>query len=338
TYEKKYPLSKPPPPNLLSRWNLARLGRDGSGPSDSFAGGLPRWLTGIDPQEAAMRVRAAMQRRSSNAVIIRLDPSLLLQTSVTLPLTAERSLRQILEFQLERLIPLPANEVYFEYRITARQPTAKTLTVELIVATRASIDNAVALARSVGLNPRLTIAPSGTAGSDTPIILWTVDRATAESPRLRRLKRGLEVAAIVLALFAYGAYVYRLDELRDELRDEVALATKRSVAARDLVRQHAQAEDALALLARRQKEPSPLLLLNELTKLVPETMWVSQLSVRKRNVEIIGYSPRVADLVSRVDDSDMFYNLKFRSPITLSPDGKGERFDVSFDIWVEETP
>jgi hypothetical protein len=40
----------------------------------------------------------------------------------------------------------------------------------------------------------------------------------------------------------------------------------------------------------------------------------------------------------RINNSDSFWNLKFRSPIALSPDGKGERFDISFDVYVEDTP
>ena len=76
-----------------------------------------------------------MRRRTSNAVIIRLDQSAILESSVTLPLNAERSLRPILQNQLERLVPLPADQVEFEYQIVARSPTAKTLAVRLIVAT-----------------------------------------------------------------------------------------------------------------------------------------------------------------------------------------------------------
>ena len=39
-----------------------------------------------------------------------------------------------------------------------------------------------------------------------------------------------------------------------------------------------------------------------------------------------------SDLVSRVEGSAMFNNPRFRSPITLAPDGKSERFDLSLDI------
>jgi general secretion pathway protein L len=294
-------------------------------------------LRGVDPAEARSRVQSSLRaRRLGDAVIIRLDPSLLLRSSVTLPLAAERSLRPILQNQLERLVPLPATEVCFEYRVVSRSPAARTLTVELLTATRASIDDAVALAKSVGLVPRLAIAP-GAAGSDAAMVLWRASRQQ-ESPRQRRLKRGLELTAALLLIVAYGTYVYRLDERRDEVETEVAQAAKQAAAARAQMQQQTATQSALALLERHRKEPSPLALLNELTGLIPSSAWISQLTLQKRNIEIIGYSPRVSDFVPRINNSDSFWNLKFRSPIALSPDGKGERFDISFDVYVEDTP
>src|SRR5215469_11630673 len=115
-------------------------------------------VTGADSQDDRDRVQAAMRRRTSNAVIIRLDQSAILETGVTLPLNAERALRPILQNQLERLVPLPADQVEFEYQVVARSPIAKTLGVKLIVATRASIERALALVQSLGLSPRSVIA------------------------------------------------------------------------------------------------------------------------------------------------------------------------------------
>jgi general secretion pathway protein L len=310
---------------------LVLAGRGGSPPIRVPIGG-------INAQEDRALVQAAMRRRTSNAAIVRFDQSLLLDANVTLPLSAERSLRQILTHQLERLVPLPVDEVEFEYQITGRSTTARTLGVKLIVVTRASIENALALVRSLGLSPRFVIAPSGLAGNDAQVTLWRASREQVITPIQRWLRRGLEATAVMLLLVTCGTYLYRLGEFRDELQQEVNAATKASAAARDLINQHAQTEAALALLLRRQRELDPLVLLTELTKLVPENMWINQLSIRGRNVELIGYSPRVSDLISRIENHDMFYDPKFRSPITMAPDGKGERFDVSFNIWIEGDP
>jgi hypothetical protein len=60
--------------------------------------------------------------------------------------------------------------------------------------------------------------------------------------------------------------------------------------------------------------------------------------LRGHNVELIGFSPRATDLISRVEGSTPFEKPQFRSPITLAPDGKGERFDLSFEVKSERLP
>jgi len=278
-----------------------------------------------------------LRRRTSNAVVIRLDQSLLLRTSVTLPLAAAATLRPILQNQLDRLVPLPADQVYFEHRVLERSPAARTLTVELIVATRDSVDRSVALARSVGLAPRLVFARDdrGDAG-DGPVVLWRADRGADTSRVQLLLRRALEVTTALLLAASLFIYLDRLDYLRDELREDVRLATRAAATARELTRRHAQTDAMLAVLERRQREPTPLAILNEITTVMPQTMWVSQLLLRGRNVEIIGFAPRVSDLLTAINGSDLFTNLQFRSPITRSPDGKGERFDLSFEVGGEE--
>jgi general secretion pathway protein L len=307
-------------------------------PRRGAAPGLTLAIDPVDPAQARSEVEGALAaRRIGNGVVIELGRSLLLRSSLVLPQAAERSLRAIVHNQLERLVPLAADEVCFEYRVVSRSPSAKTLTVEVVTARRDSIEKAVTVARSIGLDPRLAIASAGDNTDHVPVVLWRAQNE-ADSVRQRRLKRALEIAAAVLLLIAYGAYIDRLDERRDQLEAEVARATKEALVARDQLREQRGTQGALALLERRQKEPTPLALLNELTGLIPDNSWVSNFMLQKRNIEIVGYSRRVSDFIPRIENSDSFWNVKFRSPIALSPDGKGERFDVSFDVWVEDTP
>ena len=99
-----------------------------------------------------------------------------------------------------------------------------------------------------------------------------------------------------------------------------------------------EANQTLGFFQSRRNEAPPLAILDELTRLVPTDSWVKQLTVHGRTVEIGGNSPRASDLVSRVEGSAIFENPRFRSPITLAPDGKSERFDLSLDIKGERLP
>jgi general secretion pathway protein L len=299
-------------------------------------------LTDYADEDMRARVRLAMRgRRSDDAVTVQLDRDLIFETAVELPAAGEPSLRPILQHQIERLVPLPANEVVFDHRITARGPASNTLKVRLVIAKRATIDRALALARAAGLDPRRVIAPDGDDDPGerpgrTPLVLWQAGRRTNETVRRRHLRHALEIAAIVLSLTAYGLYIHRLERVRDELKAQVGQAKEASASVMDLGRQVDQANESLAFLQNRRDSVPPLRVLDELTKLVPEDSWVSQFVVRGRSIELTGYSPRASDLISRVENSAMFENPRFRSAITLAPDGSGERFALAFDIKAPE--
>jgi general secretion pathway protein L len=301
-------------------------------------------LTDYTDEDMRARVRLAMHgRRSEDAVTVRLDRDLVFETDIELPASAEPTLQPILQHQIERLVPLRATEVCFDYRIIARAPVSNTLKVRLIIAKRATIDRALALARAAGLSPKLVIAADvddgpGERRGRTPLVLWQPGRASAEADRHRHVRHALEIAAVMLCLTAFGIHIHRLDRIRDDLQVQVAQAKKAAASVADLGHQAGQADDVLAFLRNRRNGIPPLQILDELTKLVPEDSWVSQLVLRGRNIELVGFSPRATDLIARVEGSAIFEKPQFRSPITLASDGKGERFDLSFEVKSERLP
>jgi general secretion pathway protein L len=290
-------------------------------------------LTGYSDEEMRRRIAAVAEDGwGGAAVAIHLDERLLYRTRIELPLSAELSLRPILQHQVERLLPLEAADVSLAHRIISRSTTAATMTVEVTVAKRATIDRALATARSVGLTPAIALAAPSDDGRlrGSALVLWQSGNNAALSPTQRRLRRGLEAAALLLALAAYGLHVYRLDEQRAELQARVAEARPAASAAKELSKQVGEAEELVSFFRRRRAEMPPLLLLDQLTKLVPTDTWLDRFSMQGRVVTVTGYGPRATDLIRRFESSSLFQHPKFRSPITLA--GSGERFDLSVEI------
>lgn len=295
-------------------------------------------LTGFGDNERRMRIQAVLRsHRASDAVAVRLDRSLVFETGIELPLSAEGSLRPILEHQIERLVPLSSPEACFAYRIAARSPFANTLDVRLTITKNETIERALALARGDGLSPRLVVAPpaegaANGAGAGAPAILWQAKSGRSETLGHRRLRHGLGILAVLLSLSAYGLYVHRLDQVRSDLQARIDRDRPVAAAVQRLGQQIGRTAAELAFFRDRRQAPPPLAIVAALTKLVPLDSWARQLTVRGQTVEISGSSPRATDLISRAEKSAMFENPQFRSPITLSTDGKSERFDLSLDI------
>ena len=295
-------------------------------------------LASFGEHERRMRVQWVLRsHRVDNAVAVSLDRSLVFETSIDLPTAAEGSLDAILRHQIERLVPLSSADTCFAYRIIARMPAAGTLKVGLTIAKNTTIDAALAAAKAAGLNLRLIIVPQPESPHRDRVVLWRAG-SLKEAIGHRRLRHALEIAAVVFALLAYGLYVHRLDRIRDDLQARIDHAKPVAAAVQSLAQHVDEANQTLGFFQSRRNEAPPLAILDELTRLVPTDSWVKQLTVHGRTVQIDGNSPRASDLVSRVEGSAIFENPRFRSPITLAPDGKSERFDLSLDIKGERLP
>lgn len=289
-------------------------------------------------QRPEPRIQSLLRaRRIGTDVRIRLDSSLVYETGLVLPTAAERSLRLILGHQIERLVPLAADEVCFEPRIMARRPEAGTLEVRLVIARRETLERARRLAMAAGLVPwsvetTITADRAGLPGHGEPVTLWMPGR-DGRSPRWQnRICRGLEAAILALAIAAYGLHVHRLDEIRHELAGEVGRTRQASLAVERLSAHVAAMQAAVTFLEERRKAIQPLQVLDELTRRVPHNSWVSHFTLKGSEVDIVGISGRATDLVGPIENSALLGNPRFLAPISLSPGGEGESFDLGISL------
>jgi general secretion pathway protein L len=268
-------------------------------------------------------------RRAGTGVVIELASDTMLQLHITLPQAAEPKLPRVLAHQLERLTPLDANAVSFAFRVVARMPSDKTLKVALVVVKKTTLEAAVRLARDLGLRPASVVGPA--SGQDTPYTLW---RAEGESlgRRHRWWRHGLEVFAVAVLLGSYALHVARLERQRDALQAELADAKRSAADVQALAQRIDVQQKLLAALVARQNATTPLRVLDELTRVIPLDSWIFQFGMSGGVVDISGYAPRATDLIARIETSPLFEKPKFRTPITLGPDGKAEQFSLSFAV------
>ncbi|MBV8651170.1 MAG: hypothetical protein JO255_06860, partial [Alphaproteobacteria bacterium] len=84
-------------------------------------------------------------------IALRLPADAALRTTLSLPLAAQRNLAQVVSFELERRTPFKRADTYHAFRLLRRDPAAQRLTVELTVAPRRVVDEALAVAQRLGI-------------------------------------------------------------------------------------------------------------------------------------------------------------------------------------------
>jgi general secretion pathway protein L len=89
----------------------------------------------------------------------------------------------------------------------------------------------------------------------------------------------------------------------------------------------------------RLREISKIDVLEELTKIFPDTVWIWNFKYNGKEVELSGFADSASDLISLLDRSPLFEKVEFMAPVTkerqMRPDGENkekERFKIKMKL------
>ncbi len=289
-----------------------------------------------DPEYGARALRQALlqaggeaARRRDAAVVLAGED--VLRPTVRLPYAARETLRSALRYELERLSPIPPDNLYFDFQVLSRDRDANTAEIALRIIRRDIVDEAVRLCRAAGL------APSAIRFEGDPVLAdpraFPVDR-TARLMRLWRqwslaiLAAGALVLLLAMVMAAYLRGASALDALTDQVLSE-GIQASRVEHLRDRID---QTQAQLAFLAKQKSAPSFAAILAEATHTLPDGSWITQFDKTGRKVRIEGFSHAASDLIAQFDRSGKFTNAQFAAPVTQGPTPDIERFDLTFEI------
>lgn len=269
-------------------------------------------LTGMLP----LRVREALRRRET---CLRVADELVLQRTITLPLAAERNLRAVLGFEMDRYMPFGSDAAYFACSVLARDPARRRLQVSLTAVPRKAVDAELARMRGSGLRPAWLEA----RGARVPL-------EERERPGVRWQVGVLGLLALLLVAGNVAIPLMRKADMVAELERQVREARTqalRAEAARSAL-ESVLAEER-ALVQRRKERAAALQMLEELTRLLPDDSWLSHLELNGSRVRLRGESANASDLVRAIEKSAVFTDVSFDGSVTREPNALRERFSIS---------
>lgn len=260
---------------------------------------------------------------------LRLPSNQALATRLTLPTAVKADLPQILRFEMDRRTPFSAEDAFFSYDILPGSPAGK-LHVVMTVMAKAAIAEIMTRLAPLGVAVRqVTVA----GASGLPV---SGNLLPSEGTGNRRLRLIVRYGAAVLALLAAGG----LYSIWQESEDTVA-ALRRDMA--DLRKTIEQVEAnrseierlraASAFLSKsRRSSPTVTHLLADLTRVLPDDTWLTQLGLQGDKLQIAGYSAAAAGLIEKVMQSPAFHAAQFRSAVTQDAAVGRERFEMVMTV------
>jgi general secretion pathway protein L len=259
------------------------------------------------------------------SVGLRLAPDKVLRTKVDLPLAAEANLDEVIMFELDRHTPFRADQAYVSARILRRDTTTRRLDVELTVAPRPVVEDAVALADRLGLRIDRIDAAARSEAAPASGNLLPQARLAATRRKAGRLTYGLAVATAALAVIAIGLPLLRMQ--REAAATERQFANVRvAVALQNKV--DALRKQRLFVVERKRAAISVSAILLELTRILPDDTTLTTLRITGDEVEIGGTARSAAALIDLLERSHRFTDTKFRTPVTQDPVTGRESFYI----------
>ncbi len=281
-------------------------------------------------ERATFAALVAQATGDRERIALRIAPDQALAKTIELPLAAEENLRQVLAYEMERQTPFRADQVRFTYAVVGRDAVARRLTVALTVIPNETVERQLGDLARLGVRPVAVVV--GVPG--TPFVR-TADSAVQVSPlpRYRRADRWLAAAAAVLALILAALPFVRHELAFAQLDERIARVRAPAEAMLKLAGElEAELAGAGTVSRIKAQAASPVRLIDELARLLPDDTWLVQFTLSESELEIEGLSLSAAALVAKLEASALFANVRFRTPVTRDPLTSREHFALMLTV------
>lgn len=276
--------------------------------------------------------------RGSEVILCLPDDHTLTQRLI-LPVAVEENLRRVLGYMMDRNTPFTAEQVYYDGHILGRRQDQGLLEVELTVAPRAFVDKTLGELKGLGLEPSRVAAGCAPDGRLPPVNLLPPERRPRGSESRRRLNGLLAVLALGLLGALLVQPLWEKHRRVQALEEELERVSREAQAVAELRERLERLEQGARFLeGKRATTPLALSIMAELTRLVPDDTWISDLRIAAREVQITGFSAAAAALIPILDGAPMFSNVRFLAPVTQDRLTERERFQLVTEVASEPSP
>lgn len=276
--------------------------------------------------------RSTSVRGEARPLALTLPKDSVLQKNLTLPLATEENLRQVLEFQLEQLTPFAPGDVYFGYEVLARDFERGQLKIAFVVTPRDAVDAAVKTLEGQG-SPVHAVFVEELLNRGQLINLLPRRLVNAPSPLWQGANLWLFLLSGILVLATLAMPLVIKREAVIQLLPWVEKG-KKAAEAVDVVRREldVRIEQHNFVLEKRRATPPVIQVLEELTRVLPDDTWVQTIDLKGKELQIQGETASSVRLIGLFEQSPLFKDASFRSPLTKGQTSGSERYQLSLQV------
>ncbi|MBQ0757776.1 MAG: PilN domain-containing protein [Amphritea sp.] len=266
--------------------------------------------------------------KAQNATLS-LPEDMTLQTRVSVPRTAKDFINNVVRFEMDRLTPFKADQVYFDTGSITDEPGTEQCCVELYLVPINKLQTALDQLNQLGIAPDRVIPQQFLTHQDSINLLPKSDETSVQT-RYQRFQVGLScinllllITVITLPLIDKQTQVEQLTEEVSQLRIQAEQVFQ--------IREERQTlfEQQQNFIELKQQQSSVLAIIAELTRILPNEVWLNKISMQDKSLRIQGEAGNASELIALLQNSGQLTDVSFFSPITQNPRSGKERFMIS---------
>ena len=263
-----------------------------------------------------------------------LRPTHFLVQSLELPDRAVEFLDGIVRAQIDRLTPWRAADAAFGFGAPSESVDGR-ISVIVAAAPHDVIKPYVGAITELGAHSIsvFTTLLDAEAGAARIKLLENEVKGTLDVDRVRRAV-GMTLAAAATAAGLGVLALWMIDPIlaarENALTQEIGTARATAVASREAASASLGAVRG-ALAQRKRAEPASLLILEALSKVLPDDTYLTELRIEANKLRLSGLTRDAPALIALIEQSG-FTRASFFAPTTRSPSQVGERFHIEATI------
>ena len=261
-------------------------------------------------------------------VEVELQPGHVMTHLLDFPSRASDFLDGMIRAQIDRLTPWTVNDAVFGWSLPAPLGNDR-IEVLLVATSKLKVAPLVQLVRALDA-ASVAVYATAPAGVGTPgrIALLEKPLRSVIGPAVNvpRLLRAVLLSAGIAAAVSLMISAYLGGSMQSELDDLQRHISQRRAALR---LEANGATSGLDLLAkRRQTTPSSVMVLEALSRALPDSTYVTELRVEGDKVQVVGMTQDAPSLIRLLEQSPQFTRATFFAPTTRAANEPGERFHI----------
>jgi general secretion pathway protein L len=266
--------------------------------------------------------------RGSHAELVLL-PSRFLFRPLELPKRAAEYLDGIVRSQIDRLTPWTANEAVYSWTAPVDASNDR---IELTIAATARAKIAPYLRAITDLGAASVAVATAAPNAATLRVFEQRARSAINVARIRSILSAVFLlsalaAAVSLGVDAVGSS--SMDADQQELQRKIAAIRMAMRGGQD----RAGGGTVLQRLAhRKQTKPSSVIVLEALSRALPDHTYVTEFRIDGDKVQVVGVTQDAPSLIELIEKSPNFAHATFFAPTTRTAGEPGERFHIEAHI------